>query len=79
MTGRRSTPEAHPPAKGGRNSTEDPGGTRLYSQHDIEVLHRIRELLAEGLNLAGIAQVIALEVEVGRLRAVNARLRRPAE
>jgi DNA-binding transcriptional MerR regulator len=45
------------------------GGTRLYSQADIEVLHRIRELLAEGLNLAGIARVLELEDEVRRLRA----------
>jgi DNA-binding transcriptional MerR regulator len=45
------------------------GGTRLYSEDDIAVLHRIRELLAEGLNLAGIARVLALEAEVARLRA----------
>mgnify|MGYP002371413516 CR=1 FL=1 len=45
------------------------GGTRLYSQDDIDRLHRIRELLAEGLNLAGIARVIPLEEEVRRLRA----------
>lgn len=45
------------------------GGTRLYSQDDIEVLHRIRELLAEGLNLAGVARVLELEEEVRRLRA----------
>ncbi len=44
------------------------GGTRLYSPDDIEVLHRIRDLLAEGLNLAGIARVLTLEAEVGRLR-----------
>ncbi len=44
------------------------GGTRLYSQADIELLHRIRELLAEGLNLAGIARVLELEDEVRRLR-----------
>ena len=49
------------------------GGTRLYSQADIEVLHRIRELLAEGLNLAGIARVLELEEEVRRLRARLAR------
>lgn len=52
------------------------GGTRLYSEADIAVLHRIRDLLAEGLNLAGIARVLALEEEVRRLRAANARLRR---
>lgn len=49
------------------------GGTRLYSQADIEVLHRIRELLAEGLNIAGIARVLELEAEVERLRGELAR------
>jgi DNA-binding transcriptional MerR regulator len=44
------------------------GGTRLYSQADIEVLHRIRDLLADGLNLAGVARVLELEEEVRRLR-----------
>ena len=44
------------------------GGTRLYSQADIDTLHRIRELLAEGLNLAGIARVLVLEEEIRRLR-----------
>jgi len=51
------------------------GGTRLYSQADIETLHRIRELLADGLNLAGIARVLQLEEEVQHLRQQNARLR----
>jgi MerR family transcriptional regulator, heat shock protein HspR len=53
-----------------------PGGTRLYSRADVERLHRIRELLAEGLNIAGIARVLALEEEVRRLRAECERLRR---
>lgn len=44
------------------------GGTRLYSEQDVERLHRIRELLAAGLNLAGIAQVLALEAENATLR-----------
>ncbi len=44
------------------------GGTRLYSPADIEILNRIRDLLAEGLNLAGIARVLTLEEEVRRLR-----------
>ena len=51
------------------------GGTRLYSSDDVERLHRIRDLLAEGLNLAGIARVLELEDEVRRLRAQNAKLR----
>ena len=50
------------------------GGTRLYSEDDIDRLHRIRDLLAAGLNLAGIAAVLELEVEVGRLRERLARL-----
>ncbi|CUR57657.1 Regulatory protein, MerR [metagenome] len=50
------------------------GGTRLYSEDDIDRLHRIRELLAAGLNLAGIAAVLDLEVEVARLREQVAQL-----
>jgi DNA-binding transcriptional MerR regulator len=52
-----------------------PGGSRLYSRADIERLHRIRDLLAEGLNLAGIAHVLELEAELARLRRENATLR----
>jgi DNA-binding transcriptional MerR regulator len=51
------------------------GGTRLYSEDDIGRLHRIRELLADGLNLAGIAAVLALEDENADLRARLARSR----
>jgi MerR family transcriptional regulator/heat shock protein HspR len=45
------------------------GGTRLYSEADIAVLLRISDLLADGLNLAGIARVLELEAEVAELRA----------
>jgi MerR family transcriptional regulator, heat shock protein HspR len=45
------------------------GGSRLYSDDDVERLVRIRDLLAEGLNLVGIAHVLALEEEVALLRA----------
>ena len=48
-----------------------PGGTRLYSHDDLDRLARIRDLLADGLNLAGIARVLLLEEEVARLRAVK--------
>jgi DNA-binding transcriptional MerR regulator len=50
-----------------------PGGTRLYSADDLDRLHRIRELLADGLNLAGIARVMDLEEELVALRAEVAR------
>lgn len=52
-----------------------PGGTRLYSEADVERLLRIGELLADGLNLAGIRRVLELEHVVDRLRAENGRLR----
>jgi len=45
------------------------GGTRLYSEADIAVLRRIAELLAEGLNLAGIRRVLELEARVALLQA----------
>jgi MerR family transcriptional regulator/heat shock protein HspR len=45
-----------------------PGGTRLYSADDVDRLERIRDLLADGLNLAGIARVLELEDEVTELR-----------
>jgi len=54
------------------------GGTRLYSRADVERLVRIRDLLADGLNLAGIARVLTLEEDVRRLEAANERLRRAA-
>jgi len=58
------------------NPDRTDGGTRLYSEADIEVLHRIRELLADGLNLAGVARVLELEGEVRRLRSQLAARRR---
>jgi MerR family transcriptional regulator/heat shock protein HspR len=51
------------------------GGTRLYSAADVARLVRIGELLAEGLNLAGIARVLELETSVEDLEESNARLR----
>jgi DNA-binding transcriptional MerR regulator len=52
------------------------GGTRRYSRADVDRLHRIRDLLADGLNLAGIGYVLRLETEVERLREECDRLRR---
>jgi MerR family transcriptional regulator/heat shock protein HspR len=51
------------------------GGNRRYSDVDIERLRRIQELAAEGMNLEGIRRVMALELEVERLRQDNAELR----
>jgi DNA-binding transcriptional MerR regulator len=45
------------------------GGTRRYSQNDIERLLSIREMLEAGLNTSGITRVIALQAEVERLKA----------
>ena len=41
------------------------GGSRRYSEIDIERLRRIAELTDEGLNLAGVKRVLELEAEVG--------------
>lgn len=48
------------------------GGTRRYSEQDVEVLRRIGELLGSGLNLAGIAMVLELEADLARMRAERA-------
>lgn len=45
------------------------GGTRLYSEADVAVLRRIADLLADGLNLAGIRRVLELEARVALLEA----------
>ncbi len=45
------------------------GGTRRYSGDDIDRLRRITELLAAGLNLAGIALVLHLEADNAALRS----------
>jgi DNA-binding transcriptional MerR regulator len=45
------------------------GGTRRYSANDLDQLRRIGDLLADGLNLAGIAMVLDLEKQNAQLRA----------
>src|SRR5215510_80047 len=44
------------------------GGSRRYSQRDIDRLRRIGELTEAGLNLAGVKAVMELEEEVALLR-----------
>src|SRR5713226_2579242 len=43
------------------------GGSRRYSERDIERLRRIQDLTNAGLNLEGVRRVIELEDEVRRL------------
>ena len=45
------------------------GGSRRYSEVDIERVRRIQDLTTAGLNLEGVRRVIALEEEVRRLHA----------
>ncbi len=49
------------------------GGSRRYSQGDIDRMHRIQDLTQEGLNLAGVKRVLELEVELAAVRAELAR------
>jgi MerR family transcriptional regulator, heat shock protein HspR len=60
------------------NPARTQGGNRRYSDEDIEVLRRITELAAEGMNLEGIRRVMQLEAEVERLRAELAESREAA-
>jgi MerR family transcriptional regulator/heat shock protein HspR len=64
-------------AKGLVRPGRTPGGTRLYSENDLERLRVIQRLTTElGLNLAGVQRVLALEDEMERLHARVARLER---
>ena len=52
-----------------------PGGTRLYSEADIERLRIVQRLTSElGLNLAGVELVLRLEDELRRAHAQVERL-----
>ena len=44
------------------------GGSRRYSEVDLDRLRRIQDLTNEGLNLAGVKKVLELEAEVARLQ-----------
>jgi DNA-binding transcriptional MerR regulator len=56
-----------------------PGGTRRYSQADIERLHLIQELTSAGVNLEGVRRIMEFESEATQLRRQIARLRRLLE
>ena len=57
-------------ARGLIEPQRSPKNTRLYSQRDVELLRRIQQLTAEGLNLAGVERVLELE---GRLAELEER------
>jgi len=56
-----------------------PGGTRRYSQGDLERLGLIQELTADGINLEGVRRLLELQAENVRLRSQVDRLRRLLE
>jgi MerR family transcriptional regulator/heat shock protein HspR len=54
-----------------------PGGTRLYSEADVERLRVVQRLTSElGLNLAGVEVVLQLEDELRKAHALVERLQR---
>ncbi len=54
-----------------------PGGTRLYSDRDLDRLRLIQQLTTQlGLNLAGVEHVLRLQDELARMRARIDRLER---
>src|SRR5579875_598207 len=59
----------------GRAPARSEGGTRRYSADDLARLQRITELVAAGVNLAGVARILDLEDDNAALRAANIRLK----
>jgi MerR family transcriptional regulator/heat shock protein HspR len=55
------------------------GGSRRYSDGDIDRLRRIQDLTTAGLNLEGVRRVIELEDELVRLRSELAAARTAAQ
>lgn len=55
------------------------GGSRRYSDDDVDMLRRIQDLTNEGLNLAGVKRVLEMEAELAGLRDELDRVRREAE
>ncbi|MFE1663864.1 MerR family transcriptional regulator [Microbacterium sp. P02] len=46
-----------------------PGGTRRYSEDDLDLLRRVIELVAEGVNIAGARRILRLEADNAQLRS----------
>lgn len=63
-------------ARGLITPKRSPKNTRLYSQQDVERLRRIQQMTTdEGLNLAGVETVLALEEKLDRMRDEVKRMR----
>jgi MerR family transcriptional regulator/heat shock protein HspR len=56
-----------------------PGGTRRYSEADLERLRLIQDLSSKGVNIEGIRRILRLQSENTRLRSQVDRLRRLLE
>ncbi|MGZ4676683.1 MAG: heat shock protein transcriptional repressor HspR [Acidimicrobiia bacterium] len=55
------------------------GRSRRYSERDIVLLRRIQELTNEGVGLAGVRRILALEARLEAMEAEMHRLRAEAE
>lgn len=55
------------------------GGSRRYSDADIDLLRKIQELTNSGMNLAGVQRVLELEARVAELERQLERTRQAGE
>lgn len=64
--------------KGLLDPSRTSGGSRRFSEQDLERLRHIQELTSTGLNLEGVRRVLQLESELARLQAELAEAREEA-
>src|ERR1700679_150272 len=64
--------------KGLLDPSRTTGGSRRFSDMDLDRLRHIQDLTGAGLNLEGVRRVLELESEVARLRTELDRARREA-
>lgn len=55
------------------------GGNRRYSDADLDRLRRIHQLMEDGMNLAGVAKILALEERLAALQNEVVALRQQAD
>src|SRR2546423_1776647 len=71
-------PRSAPPARGRRSTPLSPFGSRPYSDRDIALLRRIQDLTNDGVSLAGVQRILALENDLAiareRIAELEARL-----